>query len=193
MTFPMRLILASGSRGRRWLMEQAGYSFEVRPANIDEPVEAEHGDIREYVQRVAWMKAAKVAPAVSDGVVIAADSVGWHRGRVVGKPADVAEAERILRDLAGTVHQLWTGVTLWVRPGDWQICWQEVSDVAVKAFDQSELDAYLASNKWVGCSGAYAVEGADDPWVRVVSGSLSNVVGLPMESLVKNLERIRHG
>ncbi|MCX7699733.1 MAG: Maf family protein, partial [Gemmataceae bacterium] len=112
-----------------------------------------------------------------------ADTVGWLRGEVIGKPDDEADARRILRLLGGQVHELWTGVILWKRPEDWQLAWQEVSECVVKSFTDAELDAYIATHRWVGCSGAYAIEGPDDPYVRVIRGSLSNVIGLPMESL----------
>jgi septum formation protein len=184
---PFRLILASGSQGRRYLMEQAGYPFEVMPANIDEPTEARLGDCRHYVGELAWLKAAAVAPKVDDGLVIAADTVGWLNGRVVGKPEDEADARRIIKSLSGTVHELWTGVCLWLRPGDWQFCWQERSLVRMKSLSDAEIDAYLKTRKWEGCSGAYAIELPHDPYLTVEDGSASNVIGLPMESLAKAL------
>jgi len=188
---PFRLILASGSQGRRYLMEQAGYSFTVQPANIDEPTEARLGDCRHYVAELAWLKAAAVAPSVSDGLVIAADTVGWLNGRVVGKPEDEADARRIIRSLSGTVHELWSGVTLWLRPGDWQLSWQERSLVRMKPLTDAEVDAYLKTRKWEGCSGAYAIQLPHDPYLTVEEGSASNVIGLPMESLEKALARIK--
>lgn len=184
---PFRLTLASGSHGRRWLMEQAGYTFDVKPANIDEPTEARLGDCRHYVGELAWLKAEAVAPQIADGVVIAADTVGWLHGKVVGKPDDEAHARRIITSLAGTVHELWTGVCLWRRPDDFQLCWQERSLVRMKALTDAEIDAYLATRKWEGCSGAYAIELPHDPVLTVEAGTVSNVIGLPMESLTKAL------
>jgi septum formation protein len=184
---PFRLILASGSQGRRWLVQQAGYPFDVMPANIDEPTEARLGDCRHYVGELAWLKAAAVAPKVADGLVIAADTVGWLHGKVVGKPEDEADARRIIQSLSGTVHELWTGVCLWLRPGDWQFCWQERSLVRMKALSDAEIDAYLRTRKWEGCSGAYAIELPHDPYLTVEEGFASNVIGLPMESLAKAL------
>jgi septum formation protein len=182
-----KLILASGSLGRRQLMERAGYTFEVRPANIDEPTDARLGDCRQYVGELAWLKAQAVAEKVDDGIVIAADTVGWQHGKVVGKPEDEADARRIISALAGTTHELWTGACLWVRPGDFQICWQELSRVRMKAMTEDEIEAYLKTRKWVGCSGAHAIEVPHDPLLTVVEGSISNVIGLPMESLAKAL------
>jgi septum formation protein len=184
---PFRLILASGSHGRRYVMEQAGYSFTVQPANIDEPTDARLGDCRQYVGELAWLKAAAIAPTIADGLVIAADTVGWLNGKVVGKPEDEADARRIIKSLSGTVHELWSGVCLWRRPGDWQFAWQERSLVRMKALTDAEIDAYLKTRKWEGCSGAYAIELPHDPYLTVEEGSASNVIGLPMESLEKAL------
>lgn len=184
---PFRLILASGSQGRRWLMQQAGYQFDVQPSHIDEPTEARLGDCRHYVAELAWLKAEAVAKQVADGLIIAADTVGWLNGRVVGKPDDEAHARRIIQSLSGTVHELWTGVCLWLRPSDWQFTWQERSLVRMKALSEAEIDSYLKTRKWEGCSGAYAIELPHDPYLTVEDGSVSNVIGLPMESLTKAL------
>ena len=184
---PFRLILASGSWGRKWLLEQAGYRFEVKPSHIDEPTEARLGDCRHYVGELAWLKAEAVALQEPDGLVIAADTVGWLHGKVIGKPDDEADARRIIKSLSGTVHELWTGVCLWHRPTDWQFCWQERSLVRMKALSDAEIDAYLTTRKWEGCSGAYSIEFPTDPVLTIESGSVSNVVGLPMESLEKAL------
>jgi septum formation protein len=171
-------------------MQQAGYPFEVKPSNIDEPTEARLGDCRHYVGELAWLKAEAVALQEDDGLVIAADTVGWLHGKVIGKPDDEAHAKRIIQSLSGTVHELWTGVCLWHRPTDWQWCWQERSLVRMKALTDAEIDAYLKTRKWEGCSGAYAIELPHDPYLTVETGSVSNVIGLPMESLATALAGI---
>ncbi len=179
----IRLILASGSPARRDLLTHGGYRFEVMPAAVDEPIGEGVTDPRDFVHQVAWLKAAAVAPRVSEGVVLAADTVGWLNGRIIGKPTDEADARRILTSLGGTEHELWTGVVLWRRPDDLQIAWQEVSRVHFRRLSVTELDAYLATRQWQGCSGAYAILEEDDPYVKLVEGSRSNVIGLPMERL----------
>ena len=184
---PFRLILASGSQGRRWLLEQAGYQFEVKPSNIPEPTEARLGDCRHYVAELAWLKAEAIAKHESDGLVLAADTVGWLHGKVVGKPDDEADARRIITSLSGTVHELWTGVCLWLRPGDWQLCWQERSLVRMASLTDTELDAYLKMLEEAEKRDHYAIDLPNDPYLTVEEGSISNVIGLPMESLEKAL------
>ena len=187
-SLPYRLVLASGSWGRRWLLETHGYTFDVQPSNVDEPTEARLGSCRQYVGELAWLKADNVAMTVDEGVVLAADTVGWLDGKVIGKPDNEAHARQILHGLSGRVHELWTGMCLWVRPGDWQFTWQEVSRVHMKPFTPAEIEAYLKTRKWEGCSGAYSIELPNDPYITVVEGSTSNVIGLPMESLAKALK-----
>jgi septum formation protein len=188
-----RLILASASPARRELLAQAGYVFEVRPADIAEPSGAGFTDARAFVAQVAWLKAAAVAQAVtaeSDAgqtIVLAADTVGWLGGQAIGKPSDEGDARRILMMLGDTEHELWTGVCLWRCPDHVQFAWQECSRVAMKKLSLAEIDEYLRTREWQGCSGAYAIQEGDDPYVRIVSGSRTNVIGLPMETLERVL------
>jgi len=185
---PFRLILASSSPARRELLTRAGYDFEVMPANIDEPSGEGFSEPRPLVEHIAWLKAAAVAPRVDGGVVVAADTLGWIHGGPIGKPANEADARRIIRTLAGTEHELWTGVCLWRRPHDIQLAWQEVSLVRMKSLSDEEIETYLRARTWEGCSGAYAIEQKNDPYVRVARGSVTNVIGLPMETLAPALE-----
>ncbi|HEV8059805.1 MAG TPA: nucleoside triphosphate pyrophosphatase [Gemmataceae bacterium] len=187
---PFRLILASASLGRRELLQRAGYAFDVIPSHIDEPNDAGYPDARSLVQHVAWLKAAAVAAQGEKGVILAADSIGWIEGTPICKPTDEADARRILRLLAGRTHQLWTGVCLWRQADGLQIAWQESSDVHFAALDASGIEKYLQTRLWEGCAGAYAVLERDDPYVQVTSGSISNVIGLPMESLERRLPMI---
>jgi septum formation protein len=180
-----RLILASASPARRELLARSGIPFEVVPADVVEPTG--FTDPRTHVQSAAWVKAAAVAPKVDSGLVLAADTIGWLDGGPLMKPADEADARRMLRAMAGREHDLWSGVVLWRRPDDLQIAWQEQTRVAFAPLSDAELDRYLGTRSWRGHSGSYAIREKDDPYVRVVRGSLSNVIGLPMESLTRVL------
>ena len=186
-TAPRRLILARSSPDRRAMLERAGFTIDVIPSHIDEPTGHGFTNPRHYVQTVSWLKAAAVAPNVTDGLVLAADTVGWLDGQVIGKPADVDDARRILTALSGREHELWTGVVLWRRPGDLQFVWQECTRLFFRELSKDELNAYLATDAWVGRSGAYAIQETNDPYLRIIDGSLTNVIGLPMESLRRYL------
>jgi septum formation protein len=198
MTLPFCLILASASPARRDLLTRAGYDFDVIPANIDEPSGDSFSDARTFVQHTAWLKAAAVArrlqpePSGPPTVVLSADTIGWLDGQVIGKPADRDDARRILRQLSGREHELWTGVCLWRRPDDWQVAWQEVSRVFMGPMGDRELETYLDSRQWEGCSGAYAIQESNDPYIDLRDGSLTNVIGLPIESLARTLGMLAH-
>jgi septum formation protein len=181
-----RLILASASPARRELLGRLGHAFEVMPADIDEP-ESGFRDPRTFVQTVSWLKAAAVTPRIDEGIILTADTIGWINDHPILKPTDEADARRILREMAGREHELWTGVVLWRRPDDLQIVWQELTRVAVAPLSDAELDVYLVTRSWRGHSGAYAIEEKNDPYVRVVDGSITNVIGLPLESLAERL------
>jgi len=184
-----RLILASGSSGRRWLLEQAGLDFEVIVSQVEEPTSG-FSDPSAFVQSVAWAKGRAVASKITTHektLVLAADTIGWLENRALLKPDDIDHARQMLSSMAGKVHELWTGVILWVIPGNIQIQWQERSLVKISSMTARDIDAYLEQRIWRGCSGGYAIQGPDDPIVQIIDGTISNVVGLPMESLVKIL------
>lgn len=177
------LILASSSPARQELLRKYGFTFAVVPPQIEEPTGAGVEDVRIYVAELAWRKAYAVASRVTYGVILAADSVGWHQGQVIGKPDNREHARAILRQLRGTQHELWTGVCLWLRPEDWQLAWQEKSLLYMRPISDEELESYLDTGQWEGKSGAYAIQEQNDPFLTVVEGTISNVVGLPMETL----------
>src|SRR5439155_17243562 len=129
-------------------LEEAGYAFDVMPSGVDEPNDAGFPSVRHLVQHIAWLKAAAGAPRVAEVLVLAADTVGWIDGEPMGKPADEADARRILRALSGREHELWTGVVLWRRPDDVQVQWQECSKVAFASLEGEELERYLRTREW---------------------------------------------
>jgi septum formation protein len=185
----MRLILASASQARRELLARLGQPFEVIPACIDEP-ESGFLDPRTFVQTVSWLKAAAVAPRIEEGIILTADTIGWINDHPILKPVDEDDARRILREMGGREHELWTGVVLWRRPDDLQLVWQEQTLVAVTPLTDAELDLYLATRSWRGHSGAYAIQEKDDPYVRVVRGNITNVIGLPLDGLAERLRML---
>jgi septum formation protein len=187
-----RLILASNSPDRRILLKRAGYAVDVVPSHVDEPTGAGFHDPRHYVLTVSWLKAAAVAPKIAEGLVLAADTVAWLDGQVIGKPADINDARRILTTLSGREHELWTGVVLWRRPDDLQVVWQERTLLLFRELSKDELDAYLATDTWQNRSGAYAIQEENDPFLTIIEGSLTNVIGLPMESVRRTLRWLGH-
>jgi nucleoside triphosphate pyrophosphatase len=177
-----RLILASGSPQRKHLLEQAGYEFDVFVPEDSEPNPALFRDTREYVSHTAWRKARQVADRVASGIIVAADTVVALEGQIIGKPADRSDARRILQQLSGSLHQCLTGICIWMPPNARWVGGVDVTDLKMRRLSPAELEAYLESDRWVGKAGAYAIQDPD-PYVTIISGSHSNVVGLPLEML----------
>jgi len=178
----VRLILASSSSGRRWLLNQFIKQFEVIASSIEEPQEG-FSNPKAMVQTIAWMKAVAVAQELSDGLIIAADTIVWIDGQPMLKPENRNHARNMIISLQGRIHELWTGVVVWDRSRNIQICWQERSLVRVSPMCKNQIDTYLNERKWEGCSGGYSIQMNNDPVIQIVEGSKSNVVGLPIESL----------
>ena len=176
------LILASASPRRRQLLAEAGYEFEVDPSEIDEPDPAFGTEPAWYAADLAWKKGWAVARRRKRGLVLAADTVGAVDGIVLNKPADRAEAERMIRLQEGRDSDVLTAVCL-IRAEtlEW-VGAVEISVVRFRLLEVEERTAFLDSKKWRGKAGAYGVQDGD-PFVTVARGSFSNVVGLPMERL----------
>jgi septum formation protein len=184
---PTRLILASGSPRRRQLLSDAGYEFEV----IEPGAAAECGICSretppETVGRLAYQKAGDVARRCEDAIVIGADTVAECCGQILGKPADERHAREMLNLLRGREHQVFTGICLWQRPGDETIVRVDVTKLQMDDVSEEQVDAYLDTGDWKGKAGAFGYQDQHD-WLRIIEGSESNVVGLPMEMLAEML------
>lgn len=176
------LILASASPRRRQLLAEAGYSFEVEPSDVAEPDPASEISPSEYAAHLAWRKAVVVASRRSTGLVLAADTVCSVEGVILNKPLDRADAERMIRLQEGRDTDVITGLCLYRAERDEWIGAVETSVVRFRPLSAAERSDYLDSNRWEGKSGGYGVQDRD-PFVSVVRGSFTNVVGLPMERL----------
>jgi septum formation protein len=187
-----RLILASTSPRRRELLAQAGYEFEVHPADIPEhplPGEEPIG----YVTRLAREKAqavyARLAADLQTGgqgslVVLGADTAVTLDQQILGKPADAADAVRMLRMLSGRSHRVVTGVAL--STADGVDVAAEVTAVRFLTLSEAEIEAYVAGGEPMDKAGAYAIQGRAARWIPRVQGCYFNVVGLPI-ALVSTL------
>ncbi|HZN34975.1 MAG TPA: nucleoside triphosphate pyrophosphatase [Pirellulaceae bacterium] len=184
------LILASSSPRRRQLLQQAGYTFTVAPPHESAEDEPRPGETpRELVARLARQKASDVARGIERGLVIGCDTVAESGGQILGKPADRGDARRMLAALRGQEHRVYSGLCLWRRPDDRM--WQEVeiTTLVMERLTDAELENYLATGDWQGKAGAFGYQDGLD-WVRVVSGSESNVVGLPLELLERMIANV---
>jgi septum formation protein len=185
------LILASRSPRRRQLLAEAGYRFEVCPPREDiEVVESsESRDPAELVARLAYRKAEDVAQRISRGLILGCDTVAECGGRILGKPEDRADARRMLETLRGRRHRVLSGLCLWKQPGGVPLVRVDATTLCMDQLSEAAIGEYLASGAWQGKAGAFGYQDRLG-WVRIVEGSESNVVGLPMELLARMLEEI---
>jgi len=181
-----RLVLASASPRRQELLREAGYEFAVQPADIDESTAPPHLLPAELARFLAISKANAVAAQFPNDFVLGADTVVAFGDRPLGKPADPEEARRMLALLSGTTHVVITAVTLMCRAVDLQQTRTVMSAVRMRPLLPLEVDAYVASRQWEGKAGGYGIQD-QDPFVTRMSGSLSNIVGLPMEAVKEML------
>jgi septum formation protein len=184
------LILASASPRRRGLLTDAGFSFRVISADIDE--ESAVSAITDPVaqaRQLAFLKARAVADRLTAGVVLGADTLVSAGGRVFNKPADAADARRILTELMHLRHDVITGFALIDAATGESEVYDELTRLHMRPMAPQELDAYIASGLWQGKAGAYGVQDHDDAFVTHLDGSFSNVVGLPVETVAAALAR----
>lgn len=172
------LVLASTSPRRLALLARLGLTpARVAAPEIDEsPLPGEPP--RPYVQRIARAKAEAVARSPEEVVLAGDTSIAVGR-RILGKPEDANDAHRMLSLLSGRRHQCLSAVCVIDAAGRARIR-VSATVVAFKRLETAEIDRYLAGDEWRGKAGAYAVQGAAEAWVRLLSGSHSGVVGLPL-------------
>ncbi len=180
-----KLILASRSSRRRELLAEAGYQFEViPPADNAECGICSRESPAELVARLAYEKAADVGRRVGRGLILGCDTVAECDGQVLGKPPNAALARRMLELLRGREHRVLSGLCLWDYPDRQPDTRVAVTRLRMDALSDRQLDEYLDSHQWEGKAGAFGYQDRLG-WVHVLTGSESNVVGLPLELLAE--------
>ena len=174
-----RLILASGSPRRAELLREAGYDFEVDPADSPELVPAGMMPSQAAVY-LAEEKAKVVAARHVNDVVLAADTIVAFGDLVLGKPADFMHAKRMLTLLSGTTHLVITGICVVHMAGNFAKGAKAMSAVRMRPLSPEEIHNYVAGGAWEGKAGGYGIQDPD-PFVIRQAGSHTNIVGLPME------------
>ncbi len=174
-----RVVLASRSPRRRELLAQLGLIYEAQAPDVDESPRAGEDAIA-YVGRIAIDKVNAVV--VPDALVIAADTTIELDGEIIGKPIDLDDARSMLRRLAGRTHSVHTGVAL--QRGQQRLTATVTSLVTFATLSDEALDWYIATGEPMDKAGAYAIQGAGAVLVESVEGSVSNIIGLPLHTVV---------
>jgi septum formation protein len=178
------LLLASTSPQRRAILEQLRLPFVVVAPRYEEhdPPDADPVDL---VRAHAEGKARSVAAEADGRPVLGVDTAVCLDGRVYGKPADAADAERMLETLSGRTHTVRSGLCL-LTPG-WELLEDDATDVRFRTLTPRDIGSYVASGEWEGRAGSYAIQGLGGRLVERVDGDYLNVVGLPGALLVRVL------
>jgi septum formation protein len=183
----MRLILASQSRARRELLEQAGFDVDVIPSGIDEPDLTGFPDLEAALQYLALWKAHTVRDRGAVGTILACDTVSLVNGELLGKPTDRDDACRMLRLLSGSTHDVLTGWCLLRTSDAIGFVGVENTTITMRPWTEIEIASYLDSGEWEGRCGGYGLELPRDPFVIDIRGSAANVIGIPLERVQQAL------
>lgn len=198
----VRLILGSGSPQRKQLLSQAGYQFEVIVP--DDSAEdcgiCTTGGPAGLVNELAFRKAADVARQIADSdqakeasLIVACDTVAECAGAVLGKPRDEEHARDMLQRLRGQAQRVFSGLCLW--PLNLPSSESDprthlaVTELRMDPISDDDLEDYLSSGLWHGKAGAFGYQDRHG-WLHILNGSESNVIGLPMELLVEQFDKI---
>ncbi len=189
----VRFVLGSGSPRRKELLEQLGLEFELSPAHGEEIItKTLPADIVEELSR---QKADEVADRYASAykndtcVIIGADTIVAFGTEIMGKPRDEEDAVRMLTQLAGNTHQVYTGVTLvTIKDGERSVrTFHEKTDVQMYPMTGTQVRAYVATGEPMDKAGAYAIQGKCAAYIRGINGEYNNVVGLPVARLMQEL------
>ena len=184
-----RLILASNSPRRRYLLEKAGLKFSIIPSRLDES-SVTLSSPESYVKSLAVAKAEDISDRYPDSWIIGADTIVFIDNIIMGKPASRDEAFTMLKSLSAKTHQVLTGYCICHKATGHLFSECVTTDVSFKNLSEKEIEWYIDSGEPFDKAGAYAIQGIGTVLVKRINGSYTNVVGLPvcevLEYLTKN-------
>jgi septum formation protein len=182
--FKARIILASKSPRRAEILRSVGWTFEARPANIDE-TRHETEDAVSYVKRLAREKAETIARLEPNKLVLGADTVVVVDDEILGQPGNDQNARRMLKALSGKWHEVVTGVAL--MHGDMVVIEHESTRVRFADLADAEIDWYVSTGEPNDKAGAYAIQGLGGVFIEQIEGDYFNIVGLPVRLVYEML------
>ena len=182
-----QLILASASPRRAGILKQIGLQFQIIPSRMVEAIDDESNPA-ELVMKLALLKAREAAGLVPEGLIIGADTVVVADGKILGKPAGAVEAFEMLTQLNGKTHAVFTGVAVIEVPGEKARTGYEKTEVTFRSATSAEILAYIATNEPFDKAGAYGIQGRGAVFVERIHGCFYNVVGLPVNLLIRLLQ-----
>lgn len=175
------IVLASASPRRMQLLEQIGIKFRIKPCSINENIVINNENPVEAVKKLAYLKAKKVSESEKpELIVIGADTMVVHEGKVLGKPADKDDAFKILKKLSSKEHLVYTGYCIMRRSDKKVISGYEETKVKFRGITDEEIIAYIETGEPMDKAGAYGIQNKGSIFVERIEGDYFNVVGLPI-------------
>ena len=185
-----QIVLASGSPRRKELLELIGVDFKIIISNKEEVISGTNPE--EVVKELSKMKAEDVAEKIpGPAVILGADTVVAHKGRILGKPKDKEDAVQMITSFAGEDHHVYTGVCMIKKEADGSsktISFAEGTKVTVYPMTAQEIERYVESGEPMDKAGAYAIQGLFAPYIKEISGDYYNIVGFPIAGIYQRLK-----
>jgi septum formation protein len=182
-----QIILASASPRRKELLKKAGIKFKAIKSEIDERI-YHNANPYELVKKLSLEKAKNVFMKNKKSIIIAADTIVVFDNKILGKPKDENDAKKMLSILSGNEHSIITGFT--IINENKIITKSQETKVYMRKITDNEIDSYIKTKEPSGKAGAYAIQGIAKKFVTKIKGDLSNAIGLPIDTLLKNLKAI---
>ena len=184
------LVLASSSPRRQFLLNFLGISFQVISAEVDERIQGDENP-KDYVLRLAYQKSLSIEPPPSKrSIVIAADTAVVDGNQILGKPASPHEARIMLQKLRGRSHYVYSGLAVRDTTNDNMLTDLCITEVQMRAYNDSEIENYVASGDPLDKAGAHAIQNYNFNPVQKITGCYTNVVGLPLCHLIELLGKL---
>jgi len=183
-----KIILASQSPRRKWLLEQIGLEFDIIPSNFDEDIENKKFS-KKLIESLAYEKAKEVAERNDDkALIIAADTVVIMGSQILGKPIDEKDAENMLKKLSNKTHKVITAVAIIDKYEDKTLINSKISKVKFKKLSEREILDYIKTGEPMDKAGSYGIQAYGSLFVEKVEGCYNNIVGLPLNLLAEMLK-----
>ena len=179
------VILASRSPRRKSILKQIGIDFEIIPSNICEDANFNLGP-RKFVQYWSKKKAKVIAKTNKDKIVIGADTIVYFNGKIIGKPKDKEESYKMLNNLSGKTHKVFTGVSIVNEDKNILRTFSQMTKVSVREIPKNDILYYIDNYYTLDKAGSYGIQDWFSIWIKKIDGCYYNVMGLPLSKFYKN-------
>ncbi|MBI2032866.1 MAG: septum formation protein Maf [Candidatus Levybacteria bacterium] len=183
-----KIVLASGSPRRKKLLEEAGLRFVVEKSTYEEYLDTTIQPV-ELAKKLSYEKALNVAKRFTNALIIGADTVVVLDKKLLGKPKDAQDAKRMLSELSNTSHTVITGYTIIDTDSNRVSTNFEETFVRMKPLSEKQIEDYIATGEPFDKAGGYGIQDGAGPFIAEIRGDFTNVVGLPVEKVLKELEK----